>query len=193
MKRCRQYENIMQNILDGSASGRDRETFERHLLQCKTCRNAYRKMVFSLELLTAAPAPAPGPEFTARTVQKAIEAGKIRIPGRIGVASWCFAGLLVLFTLLLAAGWSSVAGPVARLGLRGLLGVFLEAIVLCRVFDKLQAVLAEVVSIMGDAVVAVALGPGVPVFWGCLLVLCLVLFVFIRSGFRIPDIQIKGR
>jgi anti-sigma factor RsiW len=60
MNHCDTYDNILQEVLDESASDGDREAFTRHLSQCRTCRNAYKSQAFSLDLLASAPVP---PQF----------------------------------------------------------------------------------------------------------------------------------
>jgi hypothetical protein len=160
--------------------------------QCRTCRNNFNSLTFSQDLLAFAPVPPPGPDFTARTVQVAFRAGEIR-SRRWKYQSWCLAGLMVLFSTFLVLGWAAVMGPVARLGLRGLLGIFLDVVALITVAGKFQAVLAELISLMRDATVTVALGVGAPVFLGCLVVLCLMLFIFARPGFSLPGGLVKRR
>jgi anti-sigma factor RsiW len=192
MIHCDTYNNIMQAVLDGSVSDRDREALDDHMARCRACRNTFESLTFSIDLLMSAPVPTPGPDFTARTVQGAFRAGEVRVLRR-KYLSWSLTGLMVLLSTFLAVGWTSVMGPVARLGLRGLLGIFLDVMALVAVIDKLQAVLAELASLMRSAVVAVALSAGAPMLLGCLLVLCLMLIIFARSGFHVPGGLVKRR
>jgi len=192
MNRCKPYKNIMQEVLDGSASDRGREALTRHMSRCRACRDDFEFLSFSIDLLTSAPALQPGPDFTARTVQRAFRAGEKR-SRRWKYSSWCLTGLMILLSTYLSLGWTSVMGPVAQLGLRRLMGLFLDIMTLVNVIDKLQTVLAELASPIRDAVVTVALGAGAPVLLGCLAVLCFMLFIFARSGHFMPAGLIKRR
>jgi anti-sigma factor RsiW len=185
MTHCDKYDNIMQAVLDGSASDRDREILDGHMAGCRACRNTFESLTFSIDLLMSAPVPAPGPDFTARTVAGAFRAGEARVMRR-KYSSWCLTGLMVLLSTFLAMGWTSVMAPVARLGLRGLLRIFMDIMALVAVADKLRTILAELATLMRNAMVGAALGAGAPVLLGCLLVFCLMLFIFTRSGFCAP-------
>jgi hypothetical protein len=192
MSTCRKYQQIMHRVLDREASDGERAAVDRHMTVCPTCADFFRSLEFSLDLLAAMPTPTPAPDFTARTVERALSAEKVR-DRRGKYVSWCLGILMVLMSISLTAGWSAVMQPVAWLGLRGLLNVLSKGMVLCSVFDKLQTILAGLLSLMGDIAIKVVLGEGGPVFWGCLVVVLLSGFMFARSGIRMSGVSIKRR
>lgn len=192
MTACRKYRQIMHRILDGEASDDERAGVKRHMAVCRACADTFRSLEFSLDLLGSMPAPAPAPDFTARTVQRALSAEKARARRRKS-ASWGLGVLMILVSASLAAGWLAVMQLLTSLGLRGLLFVLLKGVVLCTVFEKLQAVLTGLLSRMGDIAVDVILGKGGPAFGGCLLMLSLAGVMLARSGIRVPGVSIKRR
>jgi hypothetical protein len=125
-------------------------------------------------------------------VEKAFSADKSR-ERRLKVASWCLGVLMVLMSISLTTGWSAVMQPVAWLGFRGLLNILMKGMALCTVLDKLQAILADILSLLGDIAVKFVLGEGGPAFWGCLTMLILAGLMFARTGSRMPGVIIKRR
>ncbi len=182
----------MHRILDGEASDGERADVEHHMAVCPSCADAYRSLEFSLDLLASMAAPVPAPDFTAKTVERAFLAEKTR--ARRGTyASWGLGVLMGLISISLAAGLPAVMQPVAWLGFRGLLNVLLKGMALCTVLDKLQAFLAELLSLLGDIAVKVVLGQGAPAFWGCLILMLLAGVIFARPSLRMPGVSIKRR
>lgn len=192
MNACKKNQQIMQRILDMEASDAERAEIRQHMTVCRTCADAFRSIEYSLDLLASMSAPAPAPDFTARTVERALSAGKARTRHRT-YASWGLGVLMILMFISLAAGWSAVMQLAAWIGIRVLPNVLSKGIVLCTVFDKLQTILAELLSLMGDIAIKVVLGKGGPVFWGCLTMLFLAGIMFARPGIRTPGASIKRR
>ena len=190
MSACEKYQQILHRILDGEASDGERAAAERHNTVCRACADAFRSLEGSLDLLSSMPVPAPAPEFTARTVERALWAKKIR-SRRMKAASWGLGVLMVLISASLAASWSAVMQPVAWLGFRGVLTVLLKGMALWSVFDKLQAILARLLSLAGDIGVEMVLGKGGPAFWGCLMLMLLAGAMFAVHRIRMPGGSIK--
>jgi len=181
MNHCKPYEKIMQDVLDGTVSAGHRETLERHLAHCRSCRNAFELLDPGLELLAAVPVPELGPDFTQKTVLMALRAKSTRLKRR-RAASWCLASLIVLFSAFFNAGWLVLIEPAVRLGLRSLFRFLVQGLVLFSAFEKLQDALATISASLGEAAVTVVLDKGGPVFIGCLLILFITAFVILRPG-----------
>jgi hypothetical protein len=98
---CQATNKLLQDYIDGRLSGPDSEFVSAHLEQCAACTKNYQNTLSVIELLKDVRVPPTSPDFTARVLARATDAGKAP-PGRRlpYMAGGIAASLIVVFVLV---------------------------------------------------------------------------------------------
>jgi hypothetical protein len=146
---CKDYQKIMQAMLDGTAGEGEKKSLEAHMRVCRDCAREIKALKLGIDLLTSMPVREPGAEFTADTVRMAF-AAKRKMLRRQRIGSWCFSGLMAIASLSILEGWNIVIRPGIRLVLLNIMNVFLEWRTLLKAFKKVFSAMAEYLIVSGS-------------------------------------------
>jgi len=192
MTGCKDFQKIMQKVLDRTASEKERADLEGHMTLCRDCARKFKTLQVSLELLISMPVPEPSPTFTSDTIKKAFRAKRDQ-KRRRKIASWCLSGLTAIISVFIIAGWNMVLQPAIRNILLNLLKIILEWRALFNALNKILSAMVTVLKYLADVSVRIIWEGGAPIVSGYLIALILMVFIILMSGARSSAFSFKRR
>jgi len=191
MTGCKDFQIIMQTMLDGTAAEKERADFEGHMTLCRDCAMEFKALQLSLDLLVAMPVSEPSPGFTSDTVKLAFKAKK-DLMRRQRILSWGLSGLAAIISALIIAGWHMVFQPAIRMALLSILKILSEWKVLSTLLVKVLFSLVKVLAVLGDATFKAVWEGYSPICLGYMIVLIIVISFILITDVRSSVFSLKG-
>jgi hypothetical protein len=191
MSGCKDFQKIMQTVLDRTAAEKERACLEEHMNLCRNCAMEYKALQLSLDLLVSMPVPEPHAEFTSETVKKAFKAKKL-LAHRRRIISLCLSLLPAIISSFIFAGWSLVLQPAIRRGLLSVVRGLSQCSGLLTAFDKMVSVISSVLWVLGSAIYKIVCSGCNPGFLYLTAIIIMIFFVLI-SGEKSPAFLLNRR
>jgi len=102
---------MMQAALDGELDREERARLDGHLSACNACAMEFSSYELSAALLTAMPAPLPGPSFAAEAVRKARLAKQLQAR-KHRTFTWSMTAVLAAVSAVALGAWAGVLQPI---------------------------------------------------------------------------------
>jgi anti-sigma factor RsiW len=189
---CKEYKNLIQSALDGTADEREMRRLEGHTALCSECARELKVLQIGIDLLASTPVQEPCEEFTLDTVKKAFAAKK-KQRQRQKMVSWGLSGLTAITSVLILAGWNMAVRPAIKGVLSNIMGVILEWRILLKAFEKILAALIKELITSGNNAVSAHWEGFTPVISGYMIALIIMAFFILITGVKSSTLSFRRR
>lgn len=183
MSVCIDFQRLMHRCLDGEVSRGERALFDRHLAICRDCAREFKALQLGLNMLASMPVPEPGPGFTSETVKKAFMAKRL-LARRQKVTAWLLAGMTVMISILILAGWTIIFQPALKWAALNLFRALSASDVIFNTINRLLSGLKTILISLGDKAPQLLWQGAAPVLYGYLTALMILIFFILIKRTR---------